>query len=1111
MNHFYASVIRSFCLALFASLLVTTTASAQRPTSFDFGPVSCGVSQCDSLWIPSVDTIKAVVDVWLRDGDRFDYEVRATLPLELPNDDSLAVKLCVAAEKHGDIYDDVLFVVIEDSAFKLDTMEIAISAMVTGPAIDIEADRLDFPVTAVSATGTEQVMIRNVGEEDISLDESDFIGILSPFAITSTFPIDIPSGDSAVLEIEFTPDSVNTYHALLQITGRCGNYERLEIFGRTPDVPNKIRNGFGEVPCEVTVCDTLWVIGTGPDNVISNLRLRDGTSFRIPDEFFPPISIVSGDSVGVPLCFSPSRRGTIVDSALIVVERGGKPDSIRVRLTGTGIGPNIVIDPIVLNFPKTTPPGVATLPTTFENTGERPFLLTAADLPIPPPFRLLTPMPQVIEPGQSVFLQVEFRPTERGIFSIPINVSVGCNRVLQVGLNGSTNFIGTGGVLRVSKVGFNPANDERVPCDVSQCTEVTLSNVGNASLRVDSIAWADGSFGFFFPIAPALPLIIGPNESRTVEVCINATQAGRLQDTLRVKSNDRRSIAFGMVIDASNSMDTALDCGANSPTRIEEAIKQTQLFIDNTLLYLPALNIQDQIAIIDYSSERKGSDIVPVVNQDFPLTSVTDDTRAAARASVAGISLIGGTWTGHALRTMIRTLAESPLEDRVIVLQTDGTTNDPDLDSNKLETIIREADSLGIRIFTIGLKLTAPAGIAYLNALANGTGGLSIIANDCGSLEDAFAQITEIVSQGSTWQEPFKITVTSPRILADNVRFDSLYIFSDTCVSLTLTNVGEGDAIVNGIDFQDMAGQVSTEFSLDGESVDFPFTIPENEQKTIDVCFRPNGLRLREGLTVVDYNDCNQEPGSGAVTGVGVAEANLRIDDERMALPGDAVTLPIYGDSALMGYDVDTIVWTVRWNRTMLELNAVRPGNASNGATVVMSGPVTFDGRFASVELTAAGPALQASGQLAEMDFTFLRGDSLAAYVELVSARFQDGNPKAVLKNAGVVVYDSTCFRELRPILYKGPAAKVSIGSVSPVPATGSAINVALDASAETSVRLDLFDASGSVVHQSQQYALPKGESVLDIEVGELRSGVYHLRIRTDDGETLFSKLIIQR
>lgn len=1088
--------------------LCAERATGQRLAPVDFGTLPCGSTLCDTVRFPSANPGEQIVAIGLLKGEAFLQSPALTLPLAIPDGDAIDLPLCFTPAFYGPSVDTLYLVVTDTATAEPDTVLVELRGNASGPKLTITPPILLFPRIDTGATAMRQIVIRNDGDAPQQILLSDLGGIAPPFRLidSSGLPATIVPGDSIILSVEFAPTAQGSHTLFTDLPIGCDSLHRLHLIGVTTRL---LERGFGQVACDEQVCDTLWVHGEGPNDRITSIAMRDSLSFTVSVSAALPLPVPQGDSIGIPVCFSPVRRGNIIDSLVIVVQRGGLDEPIRTRLSGTGIGPNIEIAPLVLNFPRTTAPATSQLTTQLINSGERTMVLTAADLPIPPPFRLVTPTPITINPGDTVMVDIAFEPTERGIFSVPVDVKVGCTRVLQVGLNGSTNFIGTGGVLRVTKVGFNPANDERVACDFSQCTDLVLSNVGNATLRVDQLNWDNGTLGYTFIPPPPTPFSIEPNESRTLQVCINAQRSGVLRDTLNIHSNDRRSIAFGVVLDISRSMDTLLRCGANSPTRLEEARRQAQTFIDNTLLHLPALNIQDQIAVILYSGTARAP-LEAVVMETHPLTYIDDATRVQARAAVTASNSIGGTWTGAALLEMIETLRGSPLADRVIVLLTDGVPSTGDLLENLPADIIRAANDAGVRIFAIGLGLYDPNGIDYINDLTVATRGSSFLANDCGSLGDAFAEITEIVSQGGIWREPFQITVSAPKLLADNIRFDSTYIFDDTCMTLTLTNVGEGMAVVTDVQFSDLLGGATNEFYLMGGTT-FPIRITENGQKDVTVCFRPEKLRVREGALRGIYNDCFDENAAGTVSGIGYAIANLRATDERMALPGQNVTIPVYGDTTLAIYEVNTITWTMRWNRTMLDFKGVRPGAQANGATVITTGPVVENGGYATIDLQATGPALYTPGELALFDFEFLRGDTLASYVEITTGTFEDGNPRTLLKNAGVVIYDSTCFRELRPIEYVGPAPKFSIGLVAPLPASGDRVDLTIEATGALDLHVDLFDAAGRSLVPSQRIDVTEGGSLLTLDVGELPSGIYYVRVRDEKGTAAYRTVEIRR
>ena len=1104
-------IFSSLLFVLLIGLCGSVDGMAQRFDPIDFGAVRCGDESCRTFVFRSENMNESVVGLFMGDGSVFAQKPLLMTPALIPDGGSIDIGLCFSPDRAG-LHTDTLFVLVSAGGAPPDTVPVDLSAFASGAGLVIEPLVLEFPETDAGGSSTGRVILFNRGDEDVTLQASEFSSLAPPFSLVdpSVFPIIVAPDDTVELEVRFSPLRQGAYGTAVAIGTGCMQQEELVLRGRTTFL---IEKGFGEVACDDVLCDTLWVHATGPNNSLVGLFMRDSTSFVVGEEVLLPIPIPPGDSIGVPICFAPTRRGNIVDSLNVVVRRGLNDERIGVRLSGTGIGPNVEISPPVLNFPRITAGTTSSLTTTLTNTGERPITLGPADLNVPPPFAVLTPLPITINPGESIDLDIEFAPTEQGIFSVRIDIQVGCTRLLQLGLNGSTDFIGTGGVLRVTKIGFSPANDERVPCDFSQCTDVTLSNVGNATLIVESADWTNGSLGFVMNPPPATPLTIGANESTTVQVCINAQQAGTLRDTLVIASNDRRSIAFGLVIDESLSMDTVLACGANSPTRMEEALRQAEIFIDNTLLYLPALGIQDEVAVTLYSGTPRFPS-QPIVENVYPLTDVTDVTRAAAKASLATPITRGGTWTGAAVRSMIQTLAASPLPDRVIVLLTDGVASDDEPSLNPLSAIINEANAENVRIFAIGLGIPEndPRGIVqYIQDMSQQTQGLHFLANNCGSLQEAFARITEVVSQGGVWREPFQITVTAPQLIADDIRFDTLYIYDDSCMMLTLTNVGEGTATVSDVQFTDLLGGATAEFYLEPGANSFPLEIPENGQRQVRVCFRPDGIRERGGQVRAVYNDCFAIDATGEIAGTGYAEANLRIDDERIALPGTTVTLPVYGDSALAGYDVNTIRWTLRWNRTMLELQGVQPGAAAGGATVVQVSPVVESGPYASVELEASGPALTSAGELALLDFEFLRGDTLATLVEIVSGVMEDGNPKLLRKNAGIVIHDSICFRELRPITYRGPAPKLAIRSVSPMPGTGAVIDVGIETTGTIGFEVSIFNLAGEEVMSPERYGAGEGSNTLQLDVRGLQSGTYYVRILDDGGGSSFRKIVISR
>jgi Mg-chelatase subunit ChlD len=875
------------------------------------------------------------------------------------------------------------------------------------------------------------------------------------------------------------------------------------LIGARPAAAQSTLLTFPEVPCDSLACDSLMIVNsTAYVDRIVTLRFRDGTDFTIDSSVVRPDSIKANDRLALHICFSPTKRGTITDSLLIVRLGFNGIDSIKVRLTGRGVGPEISVDPTVLNFPKTNSGSSSTLKLKIVNSGERTYTLDATKINIPPPFRLVTPLPIDIAPGDTIELDIAFEPTADGVYSITVDMKGGCVAKVQIGLNGATSLTGTGAVLRQSKLGFNPANNEEATCSVSRCTDLILTNFGNATLIIDSLAWTKGTTGYSIVPPPTLPILIAANQQSTLQVCLDSRTRGMLRDTLVIGSNTRSPIAFGLVIDVSGSMSTNnLDCGpGNQPTRMDQARAQAQDFLDKTLLYIPSI-LQDQIAVSRFSGS---------VVHIYPLSFVTPATRAAAKLAVQNNTPSAGTtYTGAALRSMIDTLAKSPLQDRVIVLLTDGNAIDLGTNTSIATTIANLAKGKGVRIFTIGIGSTglSTVGKAQLNTFTNITGGAIFDGNNCDSLQQAFESITDIVSRGTVNREPFAIKINAPLLVTSGgLKFDSLYIHGQACDTITLTNVGEGDAIVDNIAFSKLVGGPSNEFFLP-PGITTPFTIPENGQLRVPVCFSPTGIRQRAATADFNYNNCGQSALADSLHGIGYAIANLRINDERAALPGSIVTMPVYGDSSLAEYEVNTITYSVRWNRTMLDLRAIHPGTAAAGATVTMPLPVVYDDRYATAQVVVSGNGIDSRGELAQLEFQVLRGDTLATLVELTAGKFEDNNPRTILDNAGLVAYDSTCFRSQKGITSQS-ASKVVAGEASPSPSTSDVVTIPLTSSVETLVKVEIYSMSGTLVVPATTHRVKPGSSIIPIDLEGIPDGSYYARLSTADGETLFRKII---
>jgi len=336
-----------------------------------------------------------------------------------------------------------------------------------------------------------------------------------------------------------------------------------------------------------------------------------------------------------------------------------------------------------------------------------------------------------------------------------------------------------------------------------------------------------------------------------------------------------------------------------------------------------------------------------------------------------------------------------------------------------------------------------------------------------------------------------------------------VYVKGTRCSTLTIANIGEGDAIVDDIFFQDLAGSPTTEFYL-GQGITLPLRIPEGENIEVPVCFTAEKIRMRGGKVYFRYNNCGQSPASSTFSGAAYAVANLRIIDQRIGLPDQLVTLPIYADSSLADYGVNRIIYELRWNRTMLDLRTLRPGPAAGAAAVALDGPVTYTGSDAVARLVVSGGEAAGAGELAQFEFMVLRGDALFSTIELKDGLFEDDNPRTILVNGGIIGFDSTCFRDAKPVS-TGGAIKMTVGDAGPTPTTGNRTTIPLSADGAVMLTMELYGADGELIRQPVTYDLPTGSGEIGIDLADLASGSYYAVLKSSTGETFLRKILVAR
>ena len=202
------------------------------------------------------------------------------------------------------------------------------------------------------------------------------------------------------------------------------------------------------------------------------------------------------------------------------------------------------------------------------------------------------------------------------------------------------------------------------------------------------------------------------------------------------------TVASSLVLDRSGSMD--LPSGVATKTRL-------QVLKESAPLFVHLLDSDDGIGIVAFDTD---ADEVEPVQPSGP--QIGGAGRAAALAAIGGHATdpLGLTAIGDGIEEAVTQLTPvtASFDDSAIVVFTDGHETAP-------KTIAQVADSVGSRVFAVGLGTAEQLNPVALSDIANGTGGFLLLTGNPGAddtilLQKYFAQVLAGVTNAAIIVDP---------------------------------------------------------------------------------------------------------------------------------------------------------------------------------------------------------------------------------------------------------------------------------------------------------------------------------------------------------------------
>lgn len=629
------------------------------------------------------------------------------------------------------------------------------------------------------------------------------------------------------------------------------------------------RVGTTSAPQTVTVSNS----GSSPLQV-TGISITSSASFVVTPS--SPFTLSPGTTNALTVMFSPTVEGT-ASGTLTLTTNDPAYSTITVDLSGRGVKPNPVLNPISLAFGDVRVGTNVTKTVTVANTGSGPITLTSLSLSGSgsSAFSLVSPplVPFTVEAGSSQTFTVTFSPTAEGVVSGTLSLTTNDPDWLNLAVALSGTGVKPNLVVSPTSLAFG----EQLVGSTSTPQMVTVRNAGSGLVRITGIAVTAGKP---FAVSSSTPFDLMAGESKDLFVTFSPTAKGNVTATLTLSTDDASSSTVSISLMGTGV--TSLEMSPVSVLDFGEVPTGTTVTRTVTLSNSSAAPIQ--LTSVSVSAPFTVSGLIP------PVT-------LAARASLSFNVGFSPSTTGpfNAVLTVQSDATNGP---HTLVLTGTGTVPEarlslPASDGAPISTL----DFGGVRVgaskqLTVRLTNTGngPLVLAETPAVTGGAFtylGQSSVTLSPGAYFDfpvSFSPTSNanytgtLTLKSNAVNSPTVLSLTGfgavPQLAVDRtaISFGDVRVGSQSvAVPITLANTGNGDVTLQSL-------SVSGPFSLllpSGASL--PRTIRVGAPFTFEVIFKPTVQGAVAG-SITLISDADSSPMKVALEGNGtVAQAALNV------------------------------------------------------------------------------------------------------------------------------------------------------------------------------------------------------------------------------------------
>ncbi|MCU1224397.1 MAG: choice-of-anchor domain [Edaphobacter sp.] len=630
--------------------------------------------------------------------------------------------------------------------------------------------------------------------------------------------------------------------------------------------------GFRSVTVSTSTTQSVTLTSTGTSAVTVSSASISGTGFSVLEGSLPA-TLAPTQSLTLQVQFQPTVTGRVTGQLTVRSDSATNGTAV-IGLSGAGVAapsPQLTVSTASLSFGNTTVNSAAAQALTLTSSGTSAITVSAVAIS-GASFSIIGggSLPVRLSPGQSLMLQVQFKPTVRGRVTgqLTVRSDSATNGTAVIGLSGA-GVAAPSPQLTVSSgaIGFRS-----VTVNTSTTQSVTLTSTGTAAVTVSSASISGAGFSL---VGGSFPATLAPTQSLTLQVQFKPTVTGRVTGQLTVRSD---SATNGTAVIGLSGAGVA----APSP---QLTVSRASLSFGNTTVNSAAAQsvtlTSTGTAAVTVSSASISGTGFSLVGGSLPVTlspgqsltlqvqfkpvatgSATGQLTVRSDSATNGTAVIGLSGAGVTAPSPQLTVNSGTVGFGSVTVNT-STTQTLTLTSSGTSVVTVSAVAISGASFSIiggsSLPVTLSPGQSLTlqvqfkpMATGSATGQITITS-------DSASGSTTVVALSGTG------TAVNPRLTINvtTLSFGNTAVNSAATQTLTLTSSGTSAVTVSA------AAISGAGFSIIGGS--FPVTLNPNQSLTLQVQFKPTTSGSATGQLTISSDSA---PGSTtliSLSGTGTA------------------------------------------------------------------------------------------------------------------------------------------------------------------------------------------------------------------------------------------------